>query len=158
VRPFTEVKTDVQKALIAGKLREQVLKKANDLVKRAESGTPLETLAQEVGTDVKMESGLKRNETTANFDSAAVSALFLAADNGFVYAPDASGRSAKIIQALPLKQPTLDSKSKEAEAVRKALNEGLQNDLLATYVSSIQKSLGVSVNDQVWRQTMGVGP
>ena len=57
-----------------------------------------------------------------------------------------------------MKQPTLDSKSKEAEAVRKALNEGLQNDLLATYVSSIQKSLGVSVNDQLWRQTMGVGP
>jgi peptidyl-prolyl cis-trans isomerase D len=158
VRPFTEVKADVQNALIAGKLREQVLKKASDLVKRAEGGTPLETLAQEVGSEVKMESGLKRNETTANFDSAAVSALFLAADNGFVYAPDASGRSAKIIQALPLKQPTLDSKSKEAEAVRKALNEGLQNDLLATYVSSIQKSLGVSVNDQLWRQTMGVGP
>ncbi|HKG72765.1 MAG TPA: SurA N-terminal domain-containing protein [Aestuariivirgaceae bacterium] len=158
VRPFTEVKADVQNALIARKLREQVLKKASDLVKRAEGGTPLETLAQEVGTEVKMESGLKRNETTANFDSAAVSALFLAADNGFVYAPDASGRSAKIIQALPLKQPTLDSKSKEAEAVRKALNEGLQNDLLATYVSSIQKSLGVSVNDQLWRQTMGVGP
>jgi peptidyl-prolyl cis-trans isomerase D len=158
VRPFTEVKADVQNALIAGKLREQVLKKASDLVKRAEGGTPLETLAQEVGTEVKMESGLKRNETTANFDSAAVSALFLAADNGFVYAPDAGGRSAKIIQALPLKQPTLDSKSKEAEAVRKALNEGLQNDLLATYVSSIQKSLGVSVNDQLWRQTMGVGP
>jgi peptidyl-prolyl cis-trans isomerase D len=158
VRPFTEVKADVQKALVAGKLREQVLKKASDLVKRAEGGTPLETLAQEAGTDVKMESGLKRNETTANFDSAAVSALFLAADNGFVYAPDTSGRSAKIIQALPLKLPTLDSKSKEAEAVRKALNEGLQNDLLATYVSSIQKSLGVSVNDQVWRQTMGISP
>jgi peptidyl-prolyl cis-trans isomerase D len=158
VRPFADVKTDVQNALIARKLREQVLKKASDLVKRAEGGTPLEVLAQEVGAEVKTESGLKRNETTASFDSAAVSALFLAADNGFVYAPDASGRSAKIIQALPLKQPTLDSKSKEAQAVRKALNEGLQNDLLATYVSSIQKSLGVSVNDQLWRQTMGVGP
>jgi peptidyl-prolyl cis-trans isomerase D len=158
VRPFADVKTDVKNALIARKLREQVLKKASDLVKRAEGGTPLEVLAQEVGAEVKMESGLKRNETTASFDSAAVSALFLAADNGFVYAPDASGRSAKIIQALPLQQPTLDSKSKEAQAVRKALNEGLQNDLLATYVSSIQKSLGVSVNDQLWRQTMGVGP
>jgi peptidyl-prolyl cis-trans isomerase D len=158
VRPFADVKTDVQNALIARKLREQVLKKASDLVKRAEGGTPLEVLAQEVGAEVKTETGLKRNETTPNFDNAAVSALFLAADNGFVYAPDASGRSAKIIQALPLKQPTLDSKSQEAQAVRKALNEGLQNDLLATYVSSIQKSLGVSVNDQLWRQTMGVGP
>ncbi|MGH6875455.1 MAG: SurA N-terminal domain-containing protein [Aestuariivirgaceae bacterium] len=158
VRPFAEVKTDVQNALIARKLREQVLKKANDLVKRAEGGTPLDVLAQEAGTEVKMESGLKRNETTANFDSAAVSALFMAADNGFVYAPDPNGRSAKIIQALPLKTPAVDGKSKEAEAVRKALNEGLQNDLLATYVSSIQKSLGVSVNDQLWRQTMGASP
>jgi hypothetical protein len=42
--------------------------------------------------------------------------------------------------------------------VRKALSEGLQNDLLATYVSSIQRSLGVSVNDQLWRQTTGATP
>jgi peptidyl-prolyl cis-trans isomerase D len=158
MRPFAEVKADVQNAFIARRLREQVLKKASDLVKRAEGGTPLDVLAQEAGTEVKMESGLKRNETTASFDSAAVSALFTTADNGFVYAPDPSGRSAKIIQALPLKTPAPDSKSKEAEAVRKALSEGLQNDLLATYVSSIQKSLGVSVNDQLWRQTTGASP
>jgi peptidyl-prolyl cis-trans isomerase D len=155
VRPFAEVKEDVQKAYTARKLREQVLKKASDLVKRAETGTPLEILAKEAGTEVRMESGLKRNETTANFDSAAVAALFITADNGFAYAPDPGGRSAKIIQALPLKPPSADSKSKEAEAVRKALSEGLQNDLLATYVSAIQRSLGVSVNDQLWRQTTG---
>jgi peptidyl-prolyl cis-trans isomerase D len=157
VRPFAEVKAEVQKAYNSQKLREQVLKKANELVKRAESGTSLETLAQEVGAEIKTETGLKRNETTQSFDSAAVSALFLAADNGYSYAPEVDGRGAKIMQALPMTSPAYDPKSKEAEAVRKALREGLQNDLLATYISAIQKSLGVSVNDQLWRQTTSAG-
>lgn len=155
VRPLAEVKADVQNAYTSQKLREQVLRKASELVKRAESGTSLETLAQEVGAEVKTEIGLKRNETTQSFDNAAVSVLFLAADNGYSYAPEVGGRSAKIMQALPVSKPAYDAKSKEVEAVRKALSEGLQNDLLATYISAIQKSLGVSVNDQLWRQTTG---
>jgi hypothetical protein len=32
----------------------------------------------------------------------------------------------------------------------------MRNDLLATYISGVQQSLGVSVNDQLWRQTTGV--
>ncbi len=127
------------------------------MIKRAQSGTSLEILAAEAGAEVKTETGLKRNETTQTFDSAAVSALFLAADNGFSYAPEVDGRGAKIMQALPVTSPAYDPKSKEAEAVRNALREGLQNDLLATYISGIQKSLGVRVNDQLWRQTAGAG-
>jgi hypothetical protein len=60
------------------------------------------------------------------------------------------------MQALPVSAPAYDEKSKEAEAIRNALREGLQNDLLATYVSSVQQSLGVRLNDQLWRQTIGV--
>jgi hypothetical protein len=74
-----------------------------------------------------------------------------------VYAPEVDGRGAKIMQALPLSAPAYDPKSSEAEAVRKALREGLQNDLLATYVSGLQKSLGVRVNEQLWRRTTGAG-
>ncbi len=157
VRPFAEVKAQVQSAYTSQKLREQVLKKASDMIKRAQSGTSLETLAAEAAAEVKAETGLKRNETPQAFDSAAVSALFLAADNGFSYAPEVDGRGAKIMQALPVTSPAYDPKSKEAEAVRNALREGLQNDLLATYISGIQKSLGVRVNDQLWRQTAGAG-
>jgi peptidyl-prolyl cis-trans isomerase D len=156
VRPFAEVRAEVQKAYEAQKLREQVLKKANELVKRAEGGTSLETLAQELGAQVKTETGLKRNDSRPNFDSGAVSSLFLAADNGFVYAPEVDGKGAKIIQALPISVPPYDAKSKEAQDVRKAIADGVRNDLLATYISGVQQSLGVSVNDQLWRQTTGV--
>lgn len=156
VRPFAEVRADVQKAYDAQRLRDQVLKKANELVKRAEGGTSLEALAQELGTEVKTETGVKRNDSRPSFDSAAVSALFLASDNGFVYAPALDGKGAKVIQALPISAPQYDPKSKEAQDVRKALADGVRNDLLATYISGVQQSLGVSVNDQLWRQTTGV--
>jgi peptidyl-prolyl cis-trans isomerase D len=156
LRPLPEVRAEVQKGYIAQKLREQVLKKANEMVKRAEAGTTLETLAREASAEVRTEAGLKRSETRETFDSTAVSALFLSADNGYVYAPEQDGRGAKIIQALPIVSPPYDPKSKEAESVRRALTEGLSNDLLAIYVSGVQKSVGVSVNDQLWRQTTGV--
>jgi peptidyl-prolyl cis-trans isomerase D len=156
VRPFADVRAEVQKAYEAQRLREQVLKKANDLVKRAEGGTSLETLAQELGTQVKTETGLRRNDSRPNFDNSAVSALFLAPDNGFVYAPEPDGKGAKILQAMPISAPAFDPKSKEAQDVRKALADGVRNDLLATYISGVQQSLGVSVNDQLWRETTGV--
>jgi peptidyl-prolyl cis-trans isomerase D len=156
VRPFAEIRAEVQKAFDAQRLREQVLKKANELVKRAEGGTSLEALAQEVGAEVKTETGIKRNDSRPSFDSGAVSALFLAADNGFVYAPEFDGKGARVIQALPISAPSYDPKSKEAQDVRKALADGVRNDLLATYISGVQQSLGVIVNDELWRQTTGV--
>jgi peptidyl-prolyl cis-trans isomerase D len=156
VRPFAEIRAEVQKAFDAQRLREQVLKKANELVKRAEGGTSLEALAQEVGAEVKTETGIKRNDSRPSFDSGAVSALFLAADNGFVYAPEFDGKGARVIQALPISAPPYDPKSKEAQDVRKALADGVRNDLLATYISGVQQSLGVIVNDELWRQTTGV--
>jgi len=156
VRPFADVRADVQKAYDAQRLREQVLKKANELVKRAEGGASLDALAQELGTEVKTETGVKRNDSRSNFDSGAVSAVFLAPDNGFVYAPEIDGKGVKVIQALAISAPSYDPKSKEAQDIRKALTDGMRNDLLATYISGVQQSLGVSVNDQLWRQTTGV--
>lgn len=156
VRPFADVRADVQKAYDAQRLREQVLKKANGLVKRAEGGASLDALAQELGTEVKTETGVKRNDSRPNFDSGAVSAVFLAPDNGFVYAPEIDGKGVKVIQALAISAPSYDPKSKEAQDIRKALTDGMRNDLLATYISGVQQSLGVSVNDQLWRQTTGV--
>ena len=85
-----------------------------------------------------------------------MSAVFLAPDNGFVYAPELDGKGAKVIQALAISAPSYDPKSKEAQDIRKALTDGMRNDLLATYISGVQQSLGVSVNDQLWRQTTGV--
>jgi peptidyl-prolyl cis-trans isomerase D len=156
VRPFADVRADVQKAYDAQRLREQVLKKANELVKRAEGGASLDALAQELGTEVKTETGVKRNDSRPNFDSGAVSAVFLAPDNGFVYAPEIDGKGVKVIQALAISAPSYDPKSKKAQDIRKALTDGMRNDLLATYISGVQQSLGVSVNDQLWRQTTGV--
>ena len=56
----------------------------------------------------------------------------------------------------PISVPAYDAKSKEAQDVRKAIADGVRNDLLATYISGVQQSLGVSVNDQLWRQATGV--
>ena len=85
----------------------------------------------------------------------AVSALFSTPDNGFAFAPEADGKGAKIMQALPVMSIPFDPKSEESETIRKALDQGIASDLLAVYVAAVQRSLGVSINDAVWRQLSG---
>jgi peptidyl-prolyl cis-trans isomerase D len=136
-------------------MREAVVAKAGEIIKRAESGTTIDALAQESGAEVRSELGLKRNETSATFDGAAVSALFSVPDNGFAYAPEPDGRGAKIMQALPVMSPPFDSNSKEAQAARDALKTGIANDMLALYVADLQSRFGVTINNTLWQQVTG---
>ncbi len=157
VKPFDKVRADVETAWKSQKMRLNVMVKAAELVKRAEGGASLETLAQELGAEVKTTLGLKRNETTNGFDAEAVAALFSVPDNGFAFASEPDGKGAKVMQALPVMTPPFDPKSKEAETARQALGQGLTNDVLTLYIADLQNRFGTTVNNSLWQQVTGSG-
>jgi peptidyl-prolyl cis-trans isomerase D len=154
-KPLAEVKAEAEAAFKAGKLREQLLKRARDLAARGDAGASIEELAGEAGAAVKTVTGVKRGEPASDFDMIAVSALFATADNGFTFAPAPDGKSAKVIHALPLKSAPFDPGAKDSIAVRKALEQAMSEDLLASYVGAVQDSIGVNVNPAVWQQLSG---
>ncbi len=157
VKPLSEVRDKAVAAFKAQKLRDSLLGKARDIARKGDAGATIEDLAKEAGATVKTANGVRRNEPSQEFDGLAVAALFSAPDNGFAFAPKADGKGAKIMQALPVVNPPFDPKSKESETIRTALERGITNDLLAVYVAAVQRELGVSVNDAVWRQLSGTG-
>ena len=157
VRPFDTVRAEVESAWKAQKMRQNVMAKAAELVKRAEGGATLDTLAREAGAEVKTMLGVKRNETAGGFDAGAVAALFSIPDNGFAFAAEPDGKGAKIMQALPVMTPPFDPKSKEAETARQALRQGLTNDVLALYIADLQKRFGTTINNNLWQQVTGSG-
>ena len=72
LRPFDQVKDKVKADWSARKIRRTRLEKARKLAERGNAGTPLDTLGDRGRSRRSRRfSGLKRNETTKEFDAAA---------------------------------------------------------------------------------------
>jgi peptidyl-prolyl cis-trans isomerase D len=154
LRPFDTVKDKVKAGWTAQKIRELAIDKAKKLAEKAKTAS-FDAVAQEAGAEVKTVQGLKRNETNADFNQEAVSALFSVPDNGIVFAPENDGKGAKVMQAKLVMAVPFDPKSAEAQEIRKSLSEAAANDLLGTYLVALQGELGVTVNETLWRQITG---
>jgi peptidyl-prolyl cis-trans isomerase D len=155
VKPFDIVKTEVEVDWKAQKLRQVAIDKAKQAVERGRNGVPLETLASDAKADIKTVQGLKRNETTNEFGSEAVGALFAVPENGFAFAPEANGKGAKVMQVQAVLIPTFDPNSQEAKAIGKTLAERAGATLAESYTADVQNELGVYVDENMWRQVTG---
>ena len=155
VRLLDEVKADAVKDIVAAKVRELSIEKARKLAERAKSGTPLETLATEVAATLQTVTGLKRNETSAEFDAEAVQAVFAIPENSFTVALEGDGKGAKVIQSQAVLLPPFDETSAEAKEITAQAGEGIGADALSAYIASLQATSGVTINEDLWRQISG---
>jgi peptidyl-prolyl cis-trans isomerase D len=158
LRPLDTVKDKAKADVIAQKVRALALDKAKKLAERAKSGIAFEDLAKEAAAEIKTVAGAKRNETGADMDSQATAAVFAVPDKGFAVAPEGDGKSAKVMQVTAVLAPKFDAKSKDAEDLAKSLGEDGAGDLGGIYVSGLQQALGVTVNEDLWRQITGGQP
>jgi len=154
-KPFDSIKAQVQADWASRKTREIALDKARKLVEKARNGVTLDDLAKEAGTEVKTIQGLKRNETDSEFDAESVAALFSVPPGGFAAAPHGDGKAAKVIQSQAVMDQPFDSSSTDAQAIAKSIAQSAGSEMLAQYVSELQKDLGVSVNEKLWSQVTG---
>lgn len=156
VKPLDGVKDQVRADLVARKLRDLAQDKAAKLAERGRSGTPIETLAQEAGAAVKTVQGLKRNESSAEFDPQAIAALFAIPENGFAVSAEPGGKGARVMQSQAVTLPPFDPKSTQAEQIRRALTERTSEDVVSSYLAALQQQAGVTLNEDLWRQIAGL--
>lgn len=155
VKPLDTVKADAAKQVTANKVRAKSEEKAKTLVDKLKSGAALEEVAREATATVQTAQGMKRNESDATFDPAAVAALFAVPENGFAYALEADGKGAKIIQSQAVLLQAFDPASTDAKAIAGELKNQAAADVLSGYLAALQKGSGVSINDALWRQIAG---
>jgi peptidyl-prolyl cis-trans isomerase D len=155
LRPLEEVKDQARAAVLAGKLRDLAETKAKALVERAKSGVKLEELATEAGAELKTAQGLRRAERSDSFGPAAIAALFAVSDNGFAFALEPDGRSARVMQSQPVMLPPFVAASAEAKQISDRLTGQLADNVLTAYLQALEQQAGVSVNDAAWRNISG---
>ena len=157
VKPLDTVKADAAKpGDRPTRCRAKSEEKAKKLVDELKSGAALEEVAKEASAEVKTAQGMKRNESDATFDPAAVAALFAVPENGFAYALEADGKGAKVIQSQAVLLQAFDPASTGSQGDSRAnLKNQAAADVLSGYLAALQKDAGVTINETLWRQIAG---
>jgi len=94
LKPFDQVKDEVQQDWSLEEQRTRLAKYTDDLVKQLQAGKTLEDLAKELNTQVLPTEPLKRNGLTVNVLPAAVTQAFALGQGGYGSAPRAWTRAA----------------------------------------------------------------
>lgn len=158
LRPFDEVKAQVQGDVTARKLRELLAERGQKIVAALKAGTTLEQAAQQENAELKQAQGLRRNEATAEFDIPSLTALFALPANGSGWVLEGDGTSAKIMQASTVLSTPFDQASAEAASIRQALAQTASASLSTSYLNALRQQVPVSINETVWQQLAGSAP
>ncbi len=155
LKPLADVKADVTKDVIAAKLRDLATSKAKALLAEAKAGATLDALAQKTSATIKTATGIKRNETSEEFDGAAVVSLFDQPDQGFAWSLEGDGKTARVMQVTKISLPALMATSPQITKLQDDANAGLANDITGSFIASLRKTANVTINEELWKQNSG---
>ena len=105
---------------------------------------------------IKTVTGIKRNNTTEEFDGVATLALFSVPEKTLTWSLEGDGKSARIIEVR--QRSRCPAAWRRPLVPRKWLDtakRGLGSDLLDSYLKSARAGTNVSMNEELWRQISG---
>ena len=154
IRPFEEVKDAVKDAWRAEEASKIIADLADKLVTRANKGEPMAALAEEAGGKFDVTLPFNRSGQRSALPAAAVARAFALAPGAAASVETADKKSRivmKLTEVIPAPPPT-DEQKKQLET---ELSRQIQNDLMAAYLTAVQAKYGVSINETVFRNTVG---
>jgi peptidyl-prolyl cis-trans isomerase D len=153
-KPFEAVKDEVAALWRDLERRKAIADLAAKLVERANAGESMATLASEVGGKVETAKSFKRYGGVPGLPENAVQQAFALPASRALSAETRDGASRlvlKVVDVTPAPPPSKDDLAKlQGEIARQ-----MQGDVIGEYVAALQERLGVSVNEAVWRRTIG---
>jgi peptidyl-prolyl cis-trans isomerase D len=155
LKPLDTVKPQLIRDVTARKVRELLTERATGLVKKLDDGATLEQLATEAKAEIKTARGLRRNEASPEFDVPAVTALFSVPEKEFAWSLEGDGKTARIMQPLPIMAEPFDSNSSSAKELAQGVKDAASKDILTAYLTALQAQIGVSINNALWQQVSG---
>lgn len=155
LKPFDQVRDEVEKDWRDEETRNQVAKFAQKLVTQLNSGSKsLDEVAKELDTEVLPTSALKRDDITVNVLPPAVAQAFTLPKGGFGSAPSGVDEGRIVFQVDDIVvPPEVDERALRQLKSRIALL--LSEDTIAEYFSVLESRYGVSVNQQALAKLVG---
>jgi peptidyl-prolyl cis-trans isomerase D len=151
-RPLAEVKDEVVKAWTADQRSLALAKKAADLVKSLDSGTPMAEIAAANKLEIVSVDAITRASNPPGLSPAAVNAVFaVKADGaGFALAADGLGRVVFKVKSVSL----APAEPSETSSLSPRLKTALQDDIMQAYVRKLEADLGMSGDEAAARSAL----
>lgn len=151
IKPLDEVRADIVTRIENERRQDALEQKARDAAADIREGRKsFQQVAQEFGLTVSTTSTLKRGATVAGFGQQAVTALFATPQNSVGMAFDPEANSAQLIQPTSVSIPTFDPKGTQAASFAEALRGNMTDDVFGQYLSMLETSIGVTMNNELW--------
>ncbi|MDE1174252.1 MAG: SurA N-terminal domain-containing protein [Parvibaculaceae bacterium] len=154
-RPLNEVRADVIKLWQTQKQQADALALAQSLVEKGDKGASIQDLAKSVGRQVIISAPLGRQSSDDTFSRMSVANLFGVAPGKYSYGAAGYGQSLVIMHVDKIINP--DPVEANVAQLKNSLNEGVQNDFVATLVNGLEKIQGVELNTRLLQQTLASG-
>lgn len=154
-KPFEEVQEAVKTAWTEGEQRTALNAAGQKIVERVDKGEALETIAKELGLEVKLSQPVTRSQQADGLTRAAVQRAFSLARGAAASVESADGKSRTIMVVRAVVDPPAAT-PEQVSQLRTELSRQLQNDAINTYVSALQTRLGYSINQTLFRRAVGL--
>lgn len=153
-KTLDEVRDQVAALWRQEEISQRLSEKARELTERIEKGETVEAVGQELGVPVKTATDLARNTAKDDLSADAVGRIFAVPVGKAGNA--ASGTDTRaVFKVTGATVPPLDAASQEAQRMEAQLRNGMSDDLLNQYIAQIRQDLGVTINQQAFRQATG---
>jgi peptidyl-prolyl cis-trans isomerase D len=152
-RTLDEVKDQVETRWRENEIAEKLKAKAEEMVTKLRSGTPLAQLASEAGLTVTNVKDLQRGKQAEGVPAKVADAAFKTAKGGAGSSEGDKPDSRIVFTVTDVTVPEADAA--QIKPIDTALAGAYSEDLVNQYVSRLEKDLGVRINEQALNQVTG---
>lgn len=152
-RKLEEVRDKVVADWTAEKSAALLSIKAEELRKRLAGGSPLEAIASETGQTIEVKRGLKRGGEDPDFGDSGINAAF-AGPRGYTGVAEAIAGKARILFRVDEVAEPIDGSTGISPNEKNAVSSGLSDDLLEQYVTRLQGTYPVTLNERAMQSAL----
>ena len=153
-KPYDDVEADVKTLYMSNERRRLVQELATKLVERASKGEAFAELAKDAHGEAAKTDAITRLTTPQGLAETAITQAFglVAGRAGSAETPDKKSRTVfRVAEIKPAPAPTKD----ETDNLTREVGQSLQADILDSYVTALQDSAGVKINETEFRRMVG---
>lgn len=156
IKPLEDVRAEIIERITDERRQDALQQIARDAAADIREGRKtFEQVAQEYGLTPSTTPPLRRGATAPGFGQPAVTALFSTPENGVGMAFDPSSKTALLIQPASITTPEFNPQDGQVVSFADALRNNMADDLFGQYLSSLESTMGVNVNSELWSSIIG---
>lgn len=153
-RPLAEVKDAVVAAWRTEEIRKRLGEVATRIADRVTKGEDFAAVAKDSGLEVATSAEFKRDDKPEGLSAAAVAATFEGPDGHVATAPgNDDGRI--VLKVASVTVPAYFGETDDARGIAEKSATSVQNTLLESWLSRVQKDIGVSAHEQNIARVIG---